>query len=329
MVSNHGTVVWSGYDDDVAGEVGADISYFQSFNAAAYSYPFIFIRATFGVTMIDPAFAGFRAQARAKGIPNRAYYHFLVANASAQAQFNLFAGQVGDLTPGENVMIDDEAYGPTGGLPSRAMVQQFAQFCHDRWGIWPIHYSLASVGRIDGCPQTNASYSSWNPGGDFWQYSDGVYNYTGLPRSAGGIGNCDMNLCNGTLANCFLGGAAAQEEDLQPDERAALFELHDAVIGAVAQGQTSFADTIRATLGSVQGLYNFDLQAVAGELAKIEESIANISTSAPAAGGGGLTAAQDQEIKNISATVDSVKASLNAAADAVESVKAAAAGGTS
>lgn len=191
----------------MSGEVGADISYFQNFNAAQYGYPFIFIRATFGVSMIDPQFVNFRNQARAKGIPNRAYYHFLVANVAAQTQFNFFANVVGNLQPGENVMIDDEAYGPTGGLPSVAMVQQFSQLCFNRWGIWPIHYSLA--GRVfSPDPQTNASYSGANPGGDFWQYSDGTYNYTSLPKSAGGIGNCDMNRCNGTLANYFIGGAA-------------------------------------------------------------------------------------------------------------------------
>lgn len=191
----------------MAGEVGADISYFQNFNASQYGYQFIFIRATFGVSMIDPQFVNFRNQARSKGISFRAYYHFLVANVDAQTQFNFFANVVGSLQPGENVMIDDEAYSPTGGLPSAAMVQQFSQLCFNHWGIWPIHYSLA--GRLfQPDPQTNASYSSANPGGDFWQYSDGTYNYTSLPKSAGGIGNCDMNRCNGTLSSYFIGGAA-------------------------------------------------------------------------------------------------------------------------
>lgn len=192
----------------MAGEVGADISYFQTFNAGGYGYPFIFIRATFGVSLIDPQFANFRSQARNRGIGKRGYYHFLVANVDAQTQFNFFASVVGDLTADENAMVDDESYGPTGGLPSIALATSFAQLCKNRWGIWPIHYSLA--GRtIPNCPQTTAAYGSNNPGSDFWQYTDGVYNYTSMPSSAGGIGSCDMNRCNGTLAGYFLGSGGS------------------------------------------------------------------------------------------------------------------------
>lgn len=191
----------------MAGEIGADISYFQNFNASQYNRPFIFIRASFGTSLKDPKFDNYWAQARAKPVPYRAAYHFLVANVSAQAQFNFFESIVGNLMAGENVMIDDEAYSGTGGLPSRSLVQQFAQLCFNRWGIWPIHYSLASSGRVGSCPQTDASYSATNPGSDLWQYTDGTYNYTGYPSSSPGIGNCDHNVCNGTLANYFLGGA--------------------------------------------------------------------------------------------------------------------------
>lgn len=188
----------------MSGELGSDISYFQSLNAAAYPNPFIFIRATFGTYMVDPKFQNFRAQARAKPIPFRAFYHFLTADVDPVTQFNYFAAQVGDIQPGENVIIDDEDYPSTGGLPSRGSVNSFAQLCKNKWGIWPIHYSVLSVGTVLNCPQTDASYGSVNPGGDFWQYTDGAINYTSMPASAGGIGSCDMNRCNGNLADYFL-----------------------------------------------------------------------------------------------------------------------------
>lgn len=191
----------------MAGEELADISYYQAFNAAQYNLPAIFIRASFGVSLRDPKFASYWAAAKARGI-KRAAYHFLVANVSADEQFAFFKSimdSVGGVGVDENLMIDDESYAATGGLPSRANVQRFAQLCQAYAGIWPIHYSLTSVGRVLTCAQTDAVYGNTNPGSDFWQHTDGAVG--AQPRSAAGIGACDMNRCNGTLASYFLGGA--------------------------------------------------------------------------------------------------------------------------
>lgn len=56
---------------------------------------------------------------------------------------------------------------------------------------------------------------------------------------------------------------SSPEDDMQPDERAALFAIRDALANGVAPGQKNLGGTVAATLPIVQGLVN-KLNALAG-----------------------------------------------------------------
>jgi hypothetical protein len=75
----------------------------------------------------------------------------------------------------------------------------------------------------------------------------------------------DMDDLRGTVARLLDG----DEDDMTPEQAAALDRIDKAIAGAVGPGQRDFAGTIGATLASVQSVYN-RINAVAAAVAAVD-----------------------------------------------------------
>jgi lysozyme len=129
---------------------GLDVSHFQGTvdwpQVAQAGYAFAFIKATEGITYVDPMFAANWAGAKAAGLL-RGAYHFFEANDDAQQQaenfLNAVALEPGDLPP----VLDVESSSASAKVPTATIIQRVAawlQAVQQATGLTPILYTNAS-----------------------------------------------------------------------------------------------------------------------------------------------------------------------------------------
>ena len=209
---------------------GIDVSHFNRVTdweaVAAAGIGFVFIKATDGVTFVDPQAKTNAAGAKAAGLL-RGYYHFFrpVQDSVAQAQFlaKAIAADPGELP----VVIDvEEAGSPDTWLQLAApdaRVQKVMDFVDEivrdlgrapivytRSGLWRVNFGGSPAPAQTGCGSWVAEYHedasgpvqplppapTLVPGWDtfhFWQYSQ-------KGRVAGVIGGVDVDVFNGDAA---------------------------------------------------------------------------------------------------------------------------------
>lgn len=197
--------------DGTAGDpTGIDVSHFQgaidwpSLTLAGVS--FAYLKATEGVTFVDPTFATNNTGAAAAGIPHGAYHFALPDRSSGAAQANYFlANGAGWTADGRTLppVIDIEynpynpqalCYGLTPGQMT-AWLLDFATTIDTRIGRWPVIYSTTNwwamcTGNTPAlaahCPLWIAHYNAVVgplPNGwrdyTFWQHADSAPNLPG------------------------------------------------------------------------------------------------------------------------------------------------------
>jgi lysozyme len=190
---------------------GLDVSHFQGTvdwpQVAQAGYAFAFIKATDGITYVDPMFAANWAGAKAAGLL-RGAYHFFEADDDPQQQaasyLNAVSLQPGDLPP----VLDVESSSTSGEVPTATVVQRVAawlQAVQQATGCTPILYtdrtywnSLATE-QFSGYPLWVAEYGVASPtlplgwtSWAFWQFSQSG-EISGIATSV------DLNLFQGSL----------------------------------------------------------------------------------------------------------------------------------
>lgn len=194
-----------------------DISHYQA-GLSLKGAPAVFAKATQGSTYRDPAYAGFKAQAKAFGIPFAAYHWPDASDLAAQAR-NAFA-VIGSSTA---VMWDAEAAGAT--VPRLLeLTTRFRALGGNPRLVYLPHWWWQQIGSPDLRPLAaaglslvsssypSAGYTAAGPGWAayggvaplIWQYSD---------KQAFGGQRVDFNAYKGTAAQlaALLGGST--EED--------------------------------------------------------------------------------------------------------------------
>lgn len=193
---------------DAAGEVqGVDVSKYQGtidftkIKAAGMTY--VFVKATEGITGVDPDYARNVTAARAAGLVVGSY-HFYETDDDPSAQFGNFR-QHADVKPGDLPPVVDIEVLAKGSRPDLADdLKSFLAQLEQAYGAKPILYSgvsfaneyLASFGAYPlwvaeytsaSAPKVPSGWSTWA----FWQYSQS--------GSVAGInGAVDMDRFNGT-----------------------------------------------------------------------------------------------------------------------------------
>lgn len=115
---------------------GADISHYQNdagplnWTALRDAGPWFACKATEGVSGVDPYFKFNRQQSRALKFTHRIWYHWLRPDSSPTLQARHFMDVVGELQPGEGIMLDVEQPGVTA-----AMV---LEWCAEVWRLWAV-----------------------------------------------------------------------------------------------------------------------------------------------------------------------------------------------
>ena len=195
---------------DGAGEVqGVDVSKYQGtidfakIKAAGNTY--VFVKATEGITSVDPDYAHNITAARAAGLVVGSY-HFYETDDDPSAQFGNFR-QHADVKPGDLPPVVDIEVLAQGSRPDLADdLKSFLAQMEQAYGAKPILYSGVSFANeylsgFSGYPLWVAEYTSAAtpkvPAGwqtwTFWQYSQS--------GSVAGInGAVDMDRFNGTAA---------------------------------------------------------------------------------------------------------------------------------
>jgi lysozyme len=193
-----------------AGEVqGVDVSKWQGtidfakIKAAGMSY--VFVKATEGITGVDPDYARNIAAARAAGLVAGSY-HFYETNDDPSAQFGNFR-QHADVKPGDLPPVVDIEVLAQGSRPDWAGdLKSFLAQMEQAYGARPILYSgvsfaneyLAGFGDYPlwvaeytsaSTPKVPTGWTTWT----FWQYSQSG-------SVAGVDGAVDMDRFNGTAA---------------------------------------------------------------------------------------------------------------------------------
>lgn len=189
------------------GTQGIDVSHYQgtvdwtAVRQAGCS--FAFIKATDGLTVVDPMFQQNWTQAQQAGLL-RGAYHFFRANDDPTAQANFFCSTVG--SPGElPPVLDVEINSGVSNSQVISGVQIWLQVVESWAGCKPILYT--SPGFWDGLgtssfgayplwvaeygvstPKIPSGWESWT----FWQYSQSG-------TIAGISGNVDLDTFSGTL----------------------------------------------------------------------------------------------------------------------------------
>jgi hypothetical protein len=134
-------------------------------------------------------------------------YLFLRSNEDVGAQVNAVTNCLGDLRPGESVVIDFEK---DGTMPTVAQRDEAAGLFEARYHRPTVIYDSASVDTADPTarPVWVASYGcSSEPQAPhvFWQYSNGTVTSAGLPMPEwAGCGRSDTNIFHGTAAQLAL-----------------------------------------------------------------------------------------------------------------------------
>lgn len=199
-----------GMTTDGAAEVqGVDVSKYQGMidfakiKAAGMSY--VFVKATQGITGVDPDYVHNIAAARAAGLVAGAY-HFYETNDDPSAQFGNFK-QHADVKPGDLPPVVDIEVLAQGSRPDLANdLKSFLVLLEQAYGAKPILYSGVSFANeyLTGfgayplwvaeytsapAPKVPTGWSTWT----FWQYSQSG-------TVAGICGAVDMDRFNGTAA---------------------------------------------------------------------------------------------------------------------------------
>lgn len=166
-------------------------------------------KATQGLTYVDPMFATNRQKAATAGLLFGAYHFGTGADGAAQADFFLKTVQPSD---SDLLVLDFEenTAGATMTLDqARAFIMR-VQSVTNRWpGLYGGNYLKQTLAHGDDPVLTNcwlwlsqygpnavcpAAWNSWT----LWQYTDGSVGPD--PQPVNGVGVCDRNTFNGTLA---------------------------------------------------------------------------------------------------------------------------------
>jgi lysozyme len=167
-------------------------------------------KATQGLTYVDPMFAANRQKASDAGLLFGAYHFGTGDDGGAQADFFL---QTVQPAAGDLLVLDFEEnlpHGPTMTLDQARDFVARVQAVTGRWpGLYGGHYLKESLGAQDDPVLSScwlwlsqygpyavipSAWDSWT----MWQYTDGSVGPE--PHPVDGIGVCDRNTYNGTLA---------------------------------------------------------------------------------------------------------------------------------
>jgi GH25 family lysozyme M1 (1,4-beta-N-acetylmuramidase) len=197
--------------------LGIDVSHYDgTINWAGVkrdSFAFAFMKATEGLTYLDPTFATNWAGAGRNGIIRGAYHYFHASDDPIQ-QADYFISKAGIPQPGDlplTLDLEDSSFDSLTAAQVSEAALQFMQRLEEKTGRKPIYYTSARVfNTLLGTPAGWGGYPLWvvgwgvtcpnvpsPPWSDwvFWQITD-----TGSVD--GGIsGNVDVNRFNGTLAD--------------------------------------------------------------------------------------------------------------------------------
>ena len=170
---------------------GLDVSHFQGTidwsQVVQAGYAFVFIKATEGISYVDPKFAANWSGAKAAGLV-RGAYHFFEGNADAQKQAENFLNTVvlepGDLPP----VLDVESSAASSKVPTATIlagVETWLQAVQQATGCTPILYTgpgywdSLKTDRFSGYPLWVAEYGVASPtlptgwtSWAFWQLSE-------------------------------------------------------------------------------------------------------------------------------------------------------------
>ena len=192
-------------------EPGADMAGVKRMNGGA-----VILRAAYGASHPDTAFARLRAEAASLGFAFCGLYQYLVAGQDAVAQAREFIRLVGKLAPHEVAILDLEE----GGGDQAPRAAQWATLVDGTLGGMSWLYSGLDFAQAHGLGPVFAgkrhtwvaAYGDVEPslGHTLWQSTDGKVgsNQQDWP----GAGRCDTNVYHGTLAQlAALAGPARQE----------------------------------------------------------------------------------------------------------------------
>lgn len=200
---------------------GIDVSHWRpvkswaSVKSAGYS--FVGLKATEGMTVVDPLLKMHRDGARKASFELIIYYHF-ARSGDPRVQAGNLVSAVGDLAPNEVFALDFEVVPGSSSdpkvvlrwlssffdelstkAPGKARIiytsrRIWSMFANPNWdmgsqlSLWVPRYRLPIPGSG---PLLPAPWSAWT----IWQWSDGET----PPNSVPGVGPCDSNLWNGTV----------------------------------------------------------------------------------------------------------------------------------
>ncbi len=170
-------------------------------------------KTTQGLTYIDKTYATRHTAALEAGLLWGAYHFGVGGDGSDQAEF--FLGKVGPVD--DTLLVLDYESNLTGPTMSLDQAREFVEHIANVTGRWPGLYSghlikeqLAGLATPDpllsNCFLWLAQYNGPKPLNvpptfrtwTFWQYTDGVHG--AAPHRVDGVGLCDRNKFNGTLA---------------------------------------------------------------------------------------------------------------------------------
>lgn len=173
----------------------------------------VFHKATQGLGFVDKSYAPRRQQALDAGLLWGAYHFGVGADGSDQADFFLEKANPTDQT----LLVLDYEPNLTGPTMQLDQAREFVEHVNHRTGRFPGLYSghlikeqLSGSSAIDpvlsNCFLWIAQYNGPQPLNvpptfgkwTFWQYTDGVMGPT--PHEADGVGRCDRNRFNGSVA---------------------------------------------------------------------------------------------------------------------------------
>jgi len=185
---------------------GIDVSHHQEGVdwelVAQQDLQFTFLKASEGLTYVDPDFKTHWASAKTSGLV-RGAYHFFRGNKSAEDQLHNFSKQVdlkiGDLPP----VLDIETLDGVTREELIAGVRTWLYLAEIKYGVKPIIYTNLKfyyrnlAGQFDDYPYWMARYGTKVPAVGpglklaFWQYGD-------RGQIAGIVGDVDLNVFHGT-----------------------------------------------------------------------------------------------------------------------------------